>query len=135
MTAFFGLLLIVLYLFLKDTDSKNKMRKKYKAMVERGEFIKTNPQRFREILLDFNMDWHKTRSLVPKEYIRYFEINNQAKNDYFLARAQEQEIKEGYKPYLVVGSYDKNTYDPYRHFNAVYKNKIAQYNETGKIYI
>lgn len=131
--ALVGLILIILYLILDDKYKTYKSNKKINAMISRGEFRSQNYQLFNKAWQDAENDWQHDRKMFPKESCAYLEKNPEAKKAYIEGLVGEKETKAGCKPVLCSAQYDKNTFDPFRKFNSSYKDKIKEYNETGKM--
>lgn len=133
--ALVELIVIIVVLFLIEQSRTAKSNKKVNEMVKNGAFLEQSWPRFHMIYSDMYDDWNGERKLYPKEYWTYMERNNKAVGAYAGALASQQEIKEGRRPSLCIGTYNKNTYDPFGMFNSQYTEKIKIFNETGKFYL
>jgi hypothetical protein len=123
----------LILLWIDDSRKKAHANKKISEMSARGEFLNKNYQLFNKAWQDAEDDWQHDRKLFPKEYQAYLERNPEAKKSYIEGLVGEQEKKAGNKPVLSPAYYDKNTFNPFGNFNT-YKDKIKEYNETGKLY-
>jgi len=126
------LIAIIVCLILNDRYKAAQATKKINAMIARGEFLNKNYKLFDKAWQDAEYDWQHERKMFPKDCCAYLERNPEAKKSYIAGLVGEQEAKAGCKPVLSPAYYDKNTFDPFGKFNT-YKDKIAQYNETGRL--
>jgi len=123
----------VIALVVDDKHKATKINRKVSAMNARGEFLPQNYSKFNAFWDAAADDWIHDRKMFPKEYWAYFERNEKAKNAYIEGLVGQQEMKEGLKPVLHNATYNKDTFDPFGVFDS-YKEKIKEYNETGKLY-
>lgn len=128
-----GFIAVMFILWLDDRRKAAKVNKKVSEMTARGEFINKNYQFFNKAWQDAEDDWQHDRKMFPKEYCAYLERNPEAKKSYIEGIVGEQETKAGYKPVLCPLQYDKSTFDPFKQFDR-YKEKVKEYNETGRLY-
>ena len=122
----------IVALVIDDKHKTVKINQKVSAMNARGEFLPQDYSKFYTLWNDATNDWIHERKMFPREYWAYFERNENAKNAYIEGLVGQQEIKEGVKPILHGGIYDKNTFNPFGMFES-YKDKIKKYNETGRL--
>jgi len=127
-------LVCLVALWVDDSHKTAKANGKVSSMIARGEFLNKNYQFFNHAWQDAEDDWRHDRKMFPKEYQAYLERNPEAKKSYIEGLVGELETKAGNKPVLSPAYYDKNTFDPFRKFD-LYKEKIKEYNETGKLYL
>lgn len=126
-------LICMVALWVDDSHKTAKANRKVSAMSARGEFLNKNYQFFNRAWQDAEDDWRHDRKMFPKEYQAYLERNPEAKKSYIEGIVGEQETKAGCKPVICPAQYDKSSFNPFRKFNS-YKDKINEYNKTGKLY-
>lgn len=127
-------LVCLVALWVDDSHKAAKANRKISEMSARGEFLNKNYQFFNRAWQDVEDDWQHVRKMFPKEYQAYLERNPEAKKSYIEGIVGEQETKAGNKPVLSPAYYDKNKFDPFGNFNSSYKEKIDEYNGSGKLY-
>jgi len=102
--------------------------------IAQGAFLPYDLNKHHMIWQDVYRDWDGEKKLFPTEYHAYFARNKEALEKYMVGLVSIQEIAEGRKPVLCVGTYNKFTFSPFHGFHYLYDEKIKIFNETGVFY-